>query len=653
MDLDAFRPAAALHAEGRLEEAEAAYRALLTGDAAQSAMAHRLLGMVCADRGDLEGALAEYGCALTLGEADASLLFSQATTLRSLGRMAQALDSYAAAASLTPDFAEAHHMAGVCLAALGRLYEAIDRYREATRLSPDEKRAWNNLGVALEAQGRLVEALDSYGRAIALDPDYVQAQHNRGSTLLKRGRWLEALGSFDAVVARLSDIPETWNMRAVVLAHLDRHAEALQSAERALRLRPGYAEAYNNSSVALRALKLYEQALDAADAALAARPGFIEALNSRGSALAKLNQFDEAQKSYRLALDAAPENPAILLNLGLALEALGELSAAEDVLATAQALSPGTPDAPFARGLVRIRSGDIAGGFALYEHRWNQRGGPAQRHPKATLWLGETPLGDRRLLVHAEQGLGDTIQFCRFAAMAAPASRLGVQVQPGLKRLLSRLEGVTDVRDFDDPTPDFDVHIPMMSLPLALNLDVDGLSSRTPYLSTDPARVAAWRARAPKTGRLRVGLAWTGNVHHDNDHNRSITFASLRPLLAVGAEFVSLQKEYRPEDLAALDEAPEVKRFEADLHDFADTAALVETCDLVIAVDTSVAHLAGALGKPTWVLLPRFCDWRWMNDRPDTPWYPSVRLFRQTIYGAWAPVIETVAARLKAEARAA
>jgi hypothetical protein len=178
-----------------------------------------------------------------------------------------------------------------------------------------------------------------------------------------------------------------------------------------------------------------------------------------------------------------------------------------------------------------------------------------------------------------------------------------------------------------------------------LKLNLDGLSPRTPYLSTDPVRVAAWRARAPKTGRLRVGLAWTGNAHHDNDHNRSITFASLRPLLEAGAEFVSLQKEYRPEDLTALDKAPEVKRFEA--------AALVETCDLVIAVDTSVAHLAGALGKPAWVLLPRFCDWRWMNDRPDTPWYPSVRLFRQTIHGAWAPVIATVAARLQAEARAA
>jgi tetratricopeptide (TPR) repeat protein len=653
MDLDAFRPAAALHAEGRLDEAEAAYRTLLAGDAEQSAMAHRLLGMVSADRGDFQGALTEYDRALTLGEADASLLFSRGAALRSLGRMAQALESYDDAAALNPDFAEAHHMAGVCLAALGRLDEAIERYKEATRLSPDEKRAWNNLGVALEAHGRLSDSLDSYARAVALDPDYVQAQHNRGSALLKLDRWAEALTSFDAVVAHRADIPETWNMRAVALARLDRHAEALQSAERALRLRPNYAEAHNTSSVALRALKLYEQALDAADAALAARPGFAEALNSRGSALAKLNRFDEAHESYRQALDISPDNAAIVLNLGLALEAMGDLVAADTALAKAEALSPDTPDAPFARGLVRIRSGDVAGGFALYERRWTQRGGPLLRYPKQTLWLGETPLGDRRLLVHAEQGFGDTIQFCRFAAMAAPPSQLVVQVQPGLKRLLSTLDGVADLLDFDDPTPDFDVHIPMMSLPLALKLDVEGLSPRTPYLSADPERVAAWWARAPKSGRFRVGLAWTGNVHHDNDHNRSIAFASLRPLLAAGAEVVSVQKEYRPEDLAALKDAPEVGRFETELRDFADTAALVETCDLVITVDTSVAHLAGALGKPAWVLLPRFCDWRWMNDRTDTPWYPSVRLFRQPTYGAWAPVIETVAARLRAEARAA
>lgn len=648
MDLDAFRPAAALHAQGRLVEAEAAYRALLEGPPEQVGMAHQLIGMVKADGGDPAAAIAEYQAALDLGWRTPELMFSRGEALRSLHRTAEALESYEGAVTLRPAYAEAQHLAGVCLAALGRTQEAVGRYREAVSLAPDARQPWNNLGVALEALGWLDEALGAYERALAVDPTYLQALHNRGSVLLTLGRLEEAVAAFDAVKALNPAIPETWNLRAVALAKLDRPAEALQSAERAVSLRPDYAEAHNNRSVALRTLKLYEDALVAADQALAYRPAFAEALNSRGSALAKLNRNAEAKASYDDALALSPDHAGLHLNLGFALEALGDLEGADRAFAASEAIASDKPDAAFARGLVRIRSGDILEGFRLYESRWLQKNGPELAYPRETLWLGETPLGTRRLLVHSEQGFGDTLQFCRFAPLAAPPEQLILQVQPQLRRVISTLKGAPEVCDYDHPADQWDVHIPIMSLTWALKLSLGQVSPISPYLFADPGLVERWRARLPSTDRPRVGLAWTGNPKHENDHNRSLTFETLRPLLGEPAQFIGLQAVYRDADLSLMNETPELLRFDDTIEDFADTAALAALCDVVIAVDTSVAHLAGALGRPLCLLLPHFCDWRWMNERADTPWYPSATLYRQSAPGDWSAVMQALAARLRA-----
>ena len=440
---------------------------------------------------------------------------------------------------------------------------------------------------------------------------------------------------------------ESWNFRAVALATLERYEEALESSDRALALRPNYPEAHNNRSIALRALKRPVEALTAAEAALLAWPDFAEALNSKGSALAKLNRFEDAVETYRLALMNKPKDAAVQLNLGMALEALDDLDGAQAAFAAAERLAPTLPDARFASGLTHIRAGAIRQGFKRYETRWTQKGGPRHSHPMNNLWLGEEPLGGRRLLMHAEQGFGDVIQFCRFAPLAAPPSQLVMQVQPPLKRLLSSLDGVGNLCAVGEETPAFDVHIPVMSLPLALCLGFEDLAPRTPYLHASPVLMEEWRRRLPRDGRLTVGLAWTGNPGHDNDHNRSMPLEALTPLLNTEAQFVSLQKAYRLEDEALLETAPQILRFEKDLGDFADTAALIARCDLVIAVDTAVAHLAGALGKPVWLMLPRFCDWRWMNNRADSPWYPSATLFRQTAFGDWGGVIDRVAAHLR------
>jgi len=636
-----------LHAAGRLEEAEAAYRALLAEPSDESMRAHQLLAVLLSDRGEAADALSHYDQALALGGASAELFFRRAGVLRSLGRAREALESYDRAIAKNPEYADAYHLRGVVLAALGRMAAAVESYDRAVALQPLIKNYWNNRGVALETLGRLDDAVTSYDRALGLDPGYLQAHHNRGSTLLKLGRLEDAVTSFDRALACNPNVAEPWNFRAVALASLDRHAEALESAERALAIRPNYPEAQNTRSVALRALKRLEEALFAAEAALLSRPGFPEALNSQGSALAKLGRFEEACASYRQALASKPDDASIQLNFGMALEALDDFEGAQNAFAAAQALAPEMPDPRHASALAHIRAGDLHAGFRLYEARWTQKGGPRHAYPEETLWLGEDPLGDRMLLVHAEQGFGDVIQFSRFAAMAAPPSQQILQVQPPLKRLMKSLDGAGKVLAVGEETPPFDLHIPVMSLPLALKIGLADIAPRIPYITATPFMIEEWRRKLPPANGPRVGVAWSGNPGHDNDQNRSMMLETLRPLLDEDAQFISLQKEHRASDYAALARTPHLIRIGDELGDFADTAALISCCDVVIAIDTAVAHLAGALGKPVWLMLPLFSDWRWQNGRDKTPWYPSATLFRQETFGDWDGVVRRVAAHLR------
>ncbi len=647
MNVAAIQNGARLHSEGRLDEATAVYSALLGGSREQAAMAHHLLGLVATDRDDMAGALGHFEDALAAGAGSAELYRQRGDLLRKLARPLEALESYDRGLALDERDADAHHGRGVVLAALGQNEAAVESYDRAIGQKPHVRNYWNNRGVALEALGRLAEAVASYGRAVGIDRDYVQAHHNLGSVLLKLNRLHDAVRSLQEALKRNPNIPESWNLVAVALVKLEFYADALDASEQALALRPAYAEAHNNRSVALRNLKRPDEALAAADDALRARAGFPEALNSRGSALAKLNRYEAAVDSYRLAMAGLPTDGSIPLNLGMALEALGDLAGAQGAFRASEALAPQLPDARFAQGLVHIRAGEMAEGFELYETRWTQKNGPRHEFPADTLWLGGLPLGDRRLLVHSEQGFGDVIQFCRFAPQAAAPNRLILQVQPALKRLMKTLPGVSEVYAVGEETPAFDLHIPIMSLPLALGVDIDGLASTLPYLDAAPDDVAAWRSRLPAGDGRRIGLAWTGNPQHDNDHNRSIALRALGPLLAEPAQFISLQTAYRESDAALLESTPAILRFESALGDFADTAALIACCDLVITVDTAVAHLAGAMGKPVWLMLPRFSDWRWMNDRDDSPWYPSARLFRQSDFGNWARVIDRVCASLR------
>jgi len=536
------------------------------------------------------------------------------------------------------------------LCAFGRGAEAVERYDRALALTPRPD-AYNNRGVALEALGRLDEALDSFSQAVVYRSDYAAALFNRGGVLCALRRWTEALADYDrAVTLRPDDSAPYWNNRGLALGELNRWEEAAESFITALALDPAYADALANLSVAQRRIGQVDAALGSADRALGLRPDHPEALITRGLALAALGRFQAALESHQHALALRPGYLQALNNAGVALDALDRTDEALARFDAALALDPGFAEAEYNSALALLRAGRWSEGWRRYEARWRRKGEPGPTYPDETLWLGgadTSALEGHTILLHAEQGLGDTLQFCRYApAVKALGARVILEVQPPLKTLLAGLQGVDQIIEVGEPVPPFDRHTPLLSLPPALL----NLFPQPPYLVADPSRAAFWRTHLPPQIGPRIGLVWAGNAAHGNDHNRSLPAEALAPLIAAarktGAQMISLQKEVRAADVGWLEHTLDILRVEDQLTDFAETAALISTCDLVISVDTSVAHLVGALGRPLWLLLPKPCDWRWMSNRDDTPWYPGARLFRQAEPGDWAEVLDRVAQAL-------
>lgn len=534
--------------------------------------------------------------------------FGQGRDLRRSGRLAEAVAAYDAALALQPGSPAAHFNRANALQAMDRHAEALAGYERLLAIAPGDAEALNNRAVSLAALGRQAEALASCDAALALRPGYPAALNNRGGALAALGRWSEALASIERALALQPDDAAAWSGRGRVLQQAGRHEDALASFAAALRLRPGDARSLCDCGAGLQALGRHAEALAHFQAAVAADPRSVAALTDRGNALAALGRHEEALGSYAQALALSPDDPEVLWNMGLA----------------------------------RLASGDYAAGWPLYEQRW--RVPSLQLAPRATdvpRWHGHEDVRGRSLLLHAEQGFGDAIQFVRFAReIAARGAQVTLACAPALQRLFTRADGVAQVVvPGRDRVPAFDWQLPLMSVPAALGTTLDRLP-QPPYLSADPAGVRAWDARLQ--GGLKVGLAWSGNPDFAAARLKACPPHLLAPLLATpGCRFVSLQ----PGALRVAAGALGAGVFDAGeaLDDFADTAALIESLDLVITIDTAVAHLAGALGKAVWILLPRAADWRWLVGRADSPWYPSARLYRQAGPGDWTGVLARVA----------
>jgi hypothetical protein len=380
-----------------------------------------------------------------------------------------------------------------------------------------------------------------------------------------------------------------------------------------------------------------------ASRALEVEPGHVEVLCNRGAALRRLNRIAEALADYERAARSAPNSARVFLNRGVALAALNRHAEAIVSYNRAVALDPSEHSARFHRALSRLVTGDFQYGWDDWESRWGsgtQGDPPTGREP---VWSGKEAIEGKTLLVQAEQGLGDAIQFSRYASLLAKrGARVILEAQPVLKDLLAQVPGVERVV-VPGELVGADLRCPLMSLPRLLETRLESIPAAIPYLAAPTEHVERWRDRLPPRTGARIGIAWSGRPTLLNDRNRTIPLAALAPLRRTGATLVSLQAEIRIGDRAALQSGGPIVHFGAELADFRDTAALVELVDRVITVDTSAAHLAGAMGKPVWLLLPFSPDWRWLLGRDASPWYPTMRIFRQPRIGDWESVIEKVA----------
>jgi tetratricopeptide (TPR) repeat protein len=615
---DLFDQGFAFHLQGRLDDAERLYKKVLLSKPGH-ADALGMLGAIALVTDRPQRAVELISKALRIDPGKAAAHSNLAYGQLQLGRADEALASCDAALALQPDFPDACNNRGNALRALRRLQEALAAFDTAIAQRPDFADAHNSRGTTLLELERPLEALASYDAAVRCNPHDAGAHKNRGIALTTLGRPQEALASFNRSLELAADQADVLDSRGNLLCALKRPAEALASYDRAIRLRPDEAVLYNNRGNALTYLQRPEAALADYRAALALCPDDVNALNNLANALNELDRPQEALAAYDAALAVEPGHATTLWHKSLTLLALGRFEEGWPLYETRKA----TPE---------------ASGAAFGEH---------------PPWLGDHDLAGKTLLVHAEQGLGDTLQFSRYAPLVRPrCGRLILRVPPAVERLIAAANPGIEVIGDDRPAPAFDYHCPMMSLPLALGTTLATIPAPLRYLRADPDIVARWSDRLPpRTGpapRPRIGLAWSGRAAHKNDYNRSIPLRQVLPLLSFDADWVCLQKEVPDADRALLQASAGIAVPGGELADFADTAALVELMDLVITVDTSLAHLAGALGKPVWIMLPGNPDWRWLLGRDDSPWYPSARLFRQRRFADWSTVIDEVQRALPA-----
>jgi tetratricopeptide (TPR) repeat protein len=604
----------ALHQAGRLAEAEQTYNQILATQPDHFDSRH-LLGIVFHQRGDHAQALRHIDLALIINPNNIPALNNRGIALKELKRFEDALASYDRALELWPDYAEALLGRGNALKELQRFEEALASYDRAVTLRPNLADSHVHRGNVLHALRRFEEALASYDRALALRPDYAEAHANRGSAL-------HALKRFD---------------------------EALASYDRALVLRPDYAEARYNRGNALHALKRFEEALADYEHALAPRPDYVEALANRGVTLHEQRRFDEALASYDRALAARSDYAEAFVNRGVTLHELKRFDEALASYDRAIALRPDYAQAHFNEGVCRMLIGDFDRGWQKLEWGWEtEQLRNAERAFSQPPWLGSDEIAGKTVLLHGVHGFGDTIQFCRYVPLVVErGARVILEVKEPLRELMGTLPGAAHIVSRGEPLPDFESHCPLLSLPLALGTRLATIPSQTPYLRASPQAVMDWNRRLGPRHRPRIGLAWSGRPEHNNDHNRSMRLSTLLPPLAgFNATYVSLQPEVRADDAPLLQSRGDVLHFGEELKSYADTAALIANLDLVVSVDTSVAHLAGALAKPVWILLPFMPDWRWLLDRDDSPWYPTARLFRQDETRTWDGVMARVRAAL-------
>jgi Flp pilus assembly protein TadD len=568
-------------------------------------------------------------------------LNAQAIAYYRAGRLteAEALYRQIARSGPAPSQGGANYNLAVMLRDRGELDEAVTHFRRAATQRPAHAPTFNNLGAALQQLGRLDEAQTSLRRALALQPDYPNALYNLGKVLKAKDRPAEALAAYTRALALNPADADVWSDAAIVLQVMELLEEAERHLRQALALRPLDARLHDNLGVLLEARGDANGAVAAHQRALQLCPDMAGAHAHLALVLAGLDREDEALRHYGRAMALDPRHAPARNNLGLLEMERGEPHAAEILFEQAARLEPDYVDAQWNLGLARLLLGRFETGWPGYEWRLKLKGANTLPLTKPA-WTGGT-LAGKTILLTTEQGAGDAFQFIRYAALVkALGARVVVEAQPALARVLATAKGVDAVAPRGEPLPAFDRHAALLSLPGLFKTTLETIPWSGPYLEADGGAVEAWRARLADKPGLKVGLVWRGNPGHSRDRIRSMPPVALAALAGTpGVRFFSLQQDATPQELAALGGAEDLA---AGQTGWADTTALLPALDLVISVDTAVAHLAGALGRPIFVMLSYAADWRWLLGRGDSPWYPSARLFRQTRRGDWAGVVDQV-----------
>jgi Flp pilus assembly protein TadD len=511
-------------------------------------------------------------------------------------------------AANTPNFAEPLCDIGVIHRAAGRLDEASASYRKALAINPDIPEVNANLGNTLRELGQLEEAAEYYTKALKLKPDFSEALHNFGITL----------------------------------THLNKPKEAAEAIRKSLQLNSNNAPAYCDLGHAYWKLERSPEATECFTRALEIEPEYAAAHTNMAAVYFKNNQPEDAIISARKAIALNPNDPASFNTLGGALHQLGDIEEGFEYMAQGAAINPDNAETRFNMGISLLIRGKFEEGWPEFEYRLKNKLLKLNRGFKQPIWQGED-LGDKTLLLYSEQGLGDTVQFARYIPQVkAKAPNVIFEVEGKLVEILHPLTaGIPILVKGKQRLPDFDVYAPLASLPGIFKTTLETIPTDIPYLFADPARIKWWRDRLAGTG-LKVGLAWGGNPEHSNDRNRSMPLEAVRPLLSLkGIRWFSLQIGERAQDLRA-DWASPIEDLSHEVNTFPETAAAMMNLDLIISVDTSLAHLAGALGRRVWMPLGHVADWRWLRDRNDSPWYPTAHLFRQRSRGGWGGVIEQI-----------
>jgi tetratricopeptide (TPR) repeat protein len=514
-----------------------------------------------------------------------------------------------------PDNIDALYFLGEISYQVKNYDSAIQYIKKALELNPTDADAFNNLGIILRENGQLEEAITCYQKALEINPEFSLAYYNLGSVFKEKGQFAKAITCY----------------------------------QKAIQFNPNLADAYNNLGIILRDNGQLEEAITCYQKAVEINPDLANLYYNMGAVLQDKNCFDEAIAYYQKSLELNPYLDDAYNNLGYSFKENNQIDEAMICFQKAVEINPNLAEAHWNMSHALLLSGNLKDGWREFEWRWKVEGLLFQRKFLQPLWDGSDITGNT-ILLYAEQGLGDTIQFIRYASLVARrCAAVIVESQKELKLLLQNVEGVNRIMEYGEPLPEFDVRCPLLNLPSLFDTSLDNIPNRIPYVTAEPVLVNKWRDKIKyDESKFKVGLVWAGNPKYKKDHYRSfslITFSPLSQLKEI--TFYSVQKGEGAEQAKSPPGGMKLVDFTEELHNFTDTAALIENLDLVISADTAVAHLTGAMGKPIWTLLPFAPDWRWMLTREDSPWYPTMRLFRQHSTGNWRAVIDRVVMEIR------